>query len=274
MVRVEDVATGAVIVYSGTATEPGGPAVRRAGTLDDVALPPLSTAKLLLAASWWEHSATIDPHARKNAPDVHAMLVDGADAPGRDLALRLRRTVGSGVVLADLVRFGLRPCSSGELLRPFSPPACFTLSARATDGNWASALSIGEADIAASIEQLSLFLRAVANNGTLPASYRDPERGVMSAATAKNLQSAMLDAVDHGSAKGIRERLGDTWKIGGKTGTGPGGSQPYDGIFAGLVFDESGEARYTVICYVRHGGPGGGVPAEVAAHVVKFTLGL
>jgi hypothetical protein len=38
--------------------------------------------------------------------------------------------------------------------------------------------------------------------------------------------------------------------------TGP----PYDGWFAGLIFDPQGKARFTVATYVRHGGLGGETP--------------
>ncbi|HEV3455513.1 MAG TPA: penicillin-binding transpeptidase domain-containing protein, partial [Thermoanaerobaculia bacterium] len=97
---------------------------------------------------------------------------------------------------------------------------------------------------------------------------------IMRAETARRLQLAMLDAVQRGSAAGIRERLGGQWKIGGKTGTGPGGAHPYDGCFVGLVFDPRGEPRYTVATYIKAGGRGGGVAAEVSADLARFLVGL
>jgi len=275
---LEDVRTGGVIVLAGTASNPGGDGVRPAGVMADAGFPPLSTVKLMLAASWLQHEGSIDAQARQSAPDLNEMLVEGHDAPGRGLALLLRQTVGSEAVLADLARFGFPACAGGKSARPFSPPACVEFSAKTSDEDWASALSIGEANITVSLPQLSGFLRAVGSAeqpapSLAPAVEKLPGN-MVSAATAMALEAAMQQAVERGTAKGIRGRLGENWKMGGKTGTGGGHPPPYDGIFAGLVFDEHGRAVYTVICYVRRGGLGGGAAAEIAADVARFVLGL
>jgi len=94
--------------------------------------------------------------------------------------------------------------------------------------------------------------------------------------TALRLQSAMRDAVQRGTAKGIAKALADTgWEIGGKTGSG--GSAPVgpqsDGWFAGLIFDPQGKARFTVATFVRHGGPGGGNAATISAELARFIIG-
>lgn len=60
--------------------------------------------------------------------------------------------------------------------------------------------------------------------------------------------------------------------LGGKTGTGPASAEPYDGIFAGLIYDRSGTPRYTVVTYVRSGGYGGGTAAEISADAAAFLL--
>jgi cell division protein FtsI/penicillin-binding protein 2 len=82
--------------------------------------------------------------------------------------------------------------------------------------------------------------------------------------------------VRRGTATAIADDLQETgWQIGGKTGTGPGpapiGPQS-DGWFAGLLFDRSGTARYTIAVFVRHGGPGGGNAAQVAAAVSRYIV--
>jgi beta-lactamase class D len=68
---------------------------------------------------------------------------------------------------------------------------------------------------------------------------------------------------------GILGRMGQKWKLGGKTGTN---SDP-DGIFAGLVCDASGAPRYAFATYIKLGGKGGGVAAEVSADLMKFIVG-
>jgi cell division protein FtsI/penicillin-binding protein 2 len=94
--------------------------------------------------------------------------------------------------------------------------------------------------------------------------------------TAARLQTAMRGVVQRGSAQTIAHTLDGTgWQIGGKTGTGPGlGSTgpPYDGWFAGLVFDPQGKARFTVATYVRHGGLGGENAAIISAQLARFLI--
>ena len=276
LVMMQSVKTGAALVVAGTANAPGGghpSAISRAPLL------PLSTVKLMTAASWLDHEKNEDSRAGKATADtLSKMLVDGLDDPGRLLALDLRRAVGSEAVLDDLTRFGFPRCAKSVPSTPDSPRPCVALSAKTIDADWASALSIGEANLTVSLAQLSGFLRAIGNGwkpilSAAPSSRRKPGQ-MVSAATAIALQRLMLQTVETGTAKGIRGRLGAQWKLGGKTGTGPAQEQPYDGVFAGLVFDENSVAQYTAICYVQHGGPGGGPPAEIAADTAKFILGL
>jgi hypothetical protein len=58
---------------------------------------PLSLAKVFLAASWWDRRL---PDVLKEAPsakpvDLHEMLVGGSDASGKQVALALRKAVGT-----------------------------------------------------------------------------------------------------------------------------------------------------------------------------------
>src|SRR5262249_12967781 len=100
---------------------------------------------------------------------------------------------------------------------------------------------------------------------------------VVEAATAAKLMAAMRDTVARGSAKRIAHAMDGTgWAIGGKTGTGGRAGAPMeqqDGWFAGLAFDEQGEARYTVATFVRQGGLGAGNAAEICVQTARFVIG-
>jgi cell division protein FtsI/penicillin-binding protein 2 len=102
-------------------------------------------------------------------------------------------------------------------------------------------------------------------------------RRMMTETATKQLISALLDTVKRGTATGISGALkGTGWSIGGKTGTGGVAGAPFedqDGWFAGLIFDESLKARYTVATFVRHGGAGGGKAAEISAEEARFLAG-
>ena len=213
----------------------------------DTSVLPLSVAKLWLAASWWERARAAEPIS------VHEMIVHGRDDDGRRLAAALRRTVGPTSIVEDLRRWG----------------ATTILSDSTPDSVWNDALSIGEANVETDVLRVSRFLQAVGNDGVAePGSVRR-----MRPETARRLQAAMLDAVSRGSGREIADSLsGTAWRIGGKTGTGPGSTPPgkeYDGWFAGLVADPAGRARFTVAAYVRRGGKGGGHAARICAALAR-----
>jgi hypothetical protein len=214
---------------------------------------PLSTTKLFLAALSRERGV-------RTSVDVPQLIAQGSDADGRTLALDLRHAAGSETILADLAHFGFPACSAHQTVN------CFALSPQTSDADWASTLSIGEYRIRVTLERLSDFLGIIGRSGT------DLHNRILHIATAHEMQVAMRDAVMNGTAKGIKDRLPIGFAIGGKTGTGPEGAQPGDGIFAGLVFDARARARYTVAVYVRGGGPGGGAAAEIAADLSAFVI--
>jgi hypothetical protein len=214
---------------------------------------PLSTTKLFLAAMALDRGV----HSSVDVPDL---IVHGSDADGRTLALELRHSTGTATILADLARFGFPPCSAKRALN------CFSLSPKTSDSDWASTLSIGESRIRVTLARLSDFLGMIGRNGT------DLHKRILNFPTAHILQLAMRNAVATGTEKGIKDRLPPGFMIGGKTGTGPAGANPYDGIFAGLVFDAHTRARYTVAVYVRGSGPGGGAAAEIAADMAAFVI--
>jgi cell division protein FtsI/penicillin-binding protein 2 len=156
------------------------------------------------------------------------------------------------------------------------------------DAEWANAFSLGETEFVVTMLHVSRFLQAVGNNGMVlpPIARKETDKPVAQAAatyrrimqenTALWLQAAMRDVVQNGSAQSIAHALDGTgWQIGGKTGTGPGlgsAGPPYDGWFAGLVFDPEGKARFTVATYVRHGGPGGENAALISAQLARYLI--
>ena len=57
--------------------------------------------------------------------------------------------------------------------------------------------------------------------------------------------------------------------MGGKTGTAQVRGQADNGWFAGLLFDSSGNARFTIVAFLEGGGPGSGGPTAIAAAVAR-----
>ena len=213
---------------------------------------PLSVAKLLLVALYREHRAELPASV---APDVERIVAQSADNPGRRLALDLHRALGSGLLLRDLARMGFPACTASR------PRNCTTLAENSPASLWAESLSLGEVGFRVTLPGLSRFLRMIGNDG----SGGHGER-VVRPATARLLRQAMFRTVEAGTARRARGRLHGLGRMGGKTGTGPAGRQPYDGIFAGLIFGNDGTPRFTVVTYVRRGG-GSVVAAEISAEM-------
>ena len=309
---VQDVRTGALVAFA--ASQPSEV---------DVTTPvsPLSLSKLLLAASWWDNrqpdssfdSTRGTPNAQNPAyrsrVTVHEMLVGGSDSAGRQVAVALRKSVGTKTVIEDFRRYGFGGRTGlsqdgkywGELApvwktRLAPAPAYVSLSNEINDTEWAEALSIGETNIKVTALHVSRFLQAVGNDGVMLPPKAKEERSTHSApkslmsrqelnnsirvieqGTALRLQSAMRDAVERGTAKSIAKALEDTgWQIGGKTGSGPAllpKGDLVDGWFAGLIFDPQGNARFTVATFVRGGGYGGENAAKISAELARYIIG-
>lgn len=305
---VFDVPTGSLVAFASLPAPEG--AARPIAPLNvTTPVAPLSLAKLFLAASWWDRglpdrrfdcvrNATPDKTEPMTIPE---MIVTGCDLPAKQMAIALRKKIGAKAVLADLERFGFGPRSepardgtfwadlAPEWPNTLVPAVSYTLlSAETNDSEWADALSLGEKNFVVTILHISRFLQAVGNKGRvvsltarkerdyLVAKPTASSRRLMQEKTALRLQAAMRDVVQRGSAQAIAHTLDGTgWQIGGKTGTGPGlGSSglPYDGWFAGLVFDPQGRARFTVATYVRHGGPGGENAALISAELALYVV--
>ena len=309
---VQDVRTGALVAFA--ASQPSNL---------DVTTPlmPLSLSKLLLAASWWDNrrpdssfdstrgTADAPNPAYRSRVSVHEMLVGGSDSAGMQMAVALRRAVGTASVLRDFKRYGFGQRTDSPRDETFwaelaptwrtrltPAPAYLSLSDETKDAEWADTLSIGQANMSVTALHVSRFLQAVGNGGVMltplareeqpapsvagpPASrrrLRDSIR-IMRESTARRLQSAMRDAVRRGTANAVADDLKDTgWQIGGKTGSGwalmPKGEQ-MDGWVAGLIFDSRGKARFTVATFVRQGGIGGGNAAKISAELARYVIG-
>jgi cell division protein FtsI/penicillin-binding protein 2 len=293
---MQDVHTGCLVVFAASDPE----------TLDvTTPLLPLSTVKLLLAASWWDHGQPetfyMDDDHQFSVSD---MVVTGNDNAGRRLALALRRLIGREAVLKDFNRYGFNPVGNTRTdvnfwseiapewksrLTPIT--SGHSLASGTATQDWEDTLSIGEARFTTTALHLSRFLQAVGNGGVMLAAVaraEQPEaRGhtgaatnstrIMQESTARKLRTAMCGVVQRGTAKSVGKVLAGTgWQIGGKTGTGPGPDAPgpqSDGWFAGLVFDPNGNARFTVATFVRHGGLGGGNAARISAELARFLIG-
>jgi beta-lactamase class A len=286
---VQDVRTGALVAFA--ASEPS--------KLDaSTQVLPLSLSKVFLAASWWDRQQpdVLESALPGKSVDLHEMLVGGSDSAGRQVALALRRAVGTQSVLSDLRRFGFN--GGGESLwvevdpqwrQRLTPQPAYANIEALTEEDWSSALSIGESYMMTTALQVSRFFQAVGNGGLLcvpvalrmtagraPAAGADcqaPTR-MVEEATAGKLMSAAIDTVERGSARRIAGALHDSgWAIGGKTGTGGRTGAPMDaqdGWFAGLIFDRQGKARYSVATFVRRGGLGSGHAAEISVALARF----
>jgi cell division protein FtsI/penicillin-binding protein 2 len=300
---VQDVSTGAILLFA--ASEPARL---------DVSTPvlPLSLSKVFLAASWWDHNQpdmkfenihgieNVKNPAYRSRVDVHEMLVDGSDSAGKQMAVALRKAVGTDVVLADLRRYGFNAGHESfwaddnpQWRKRLAPRPADASPNGLNDEEWGSALSIGESHMAISALEVSRFFQAVGNDGLVcsPVALRmtagsrhlkqqpciDSTR-MMKKVTANQLIDAMLETVKRGTASGISGTLKHTgWSIGGKTGTGGVAGAPLneqDGWFAGLIFDPGLKARFTVATFVRRGGAGGGNAAEISAGLARFLAAI
>ena len=157
------------------------------------------------------------------------------------------------------------------------PPSRIRISPETGDAEWAQ-LSIGQGPVDVTVVGVSRFIQAIGNDGVMmPPTFEaelgaDPPGGerVMTAEVARKLQQAMLRVVREGTGRSALPALrGTGWQLGGKTGTAQVPGQPDNGWFAGLLFDPSGNPRFTVVAFVERGGPGSGAPTAIAAAVAR-----
>ena len=251
-IDVTEVGSGRQIAYAGlTATGKDDPNLAA-----DALVQPLSVIKVFVAAEWIDRGfadTMIDCEpAGGHAPrrmSVDEMLITGCDSAGARMATILRQKLGADTVLRDLRRFGLLH---------------LTLPPDASDADWGAALTLGERDVPVSAEEVSTFLRAIAQGGAT----------LVSAETARRLRAALDDVVTRGTATPVKDMLaGTSWRIGGKTGTGPGNCGDHcDGWFASIESDAA-QPRYIILAYVRGKGLGSGVAAHAAATIAQHLVG-
>lgn len=240
-IAISEVRSGRLVLFASTGGDANTPYL------------PLSTTKLLIAASLLSHPIKADGAAR-------AMLVHSRDVDARVHALAVRRALGTRAALKELASFGFPPCRAKQRVD------CFALSSKTPDHEWAEVLSLGERGILVTLPHLVEFLRAVGNDGVMGG------RRVMSPQAARQLQLALRETVTDGTASSAAGILPLPWRMGGKTGSGPGTAGRLDGIFAGLIFDARGRARYAFATYVRKGGLGGGAAAAISAEMAKIVI--
>jgi cell division protein FtsI/penicillin-binding protein 2 len=150
-------------------------------------------------------------------------------------------------MLHELRRYGL----SGISLAP-----------DADDTEWGQVLSLGE-DRAVTPKQVSAFMRNIGVGGA----------GLFSEQTALRLRTALEGVVQRGTADTIKNALSGTgWRIGGKTGTGPGQCGDHcDGWFASLLSDKD-KSRYVILVFIQGQGLGSGVAAHAAAAIAEYLV--
>jgi hypothetical protein len=223
----------------------------------------------------------------------HGMLVPSCNTAAVVMGQRLREHLGTEAFAEGLRRYGFAPyddaapegleadfwntASSAWQRRMSPPPSRVRIGERTGPAEWGQ-ISIGQGPVDVTAIQISRFVQAIGNGGVMVpptiewdrAAERASGRRIMGEVTARRLQLAMRDVVDRGTGRSVQPLLrGSRWDLGGKTGTAQRPGAADDGWFAGLVFDERDEARYTVVVYLRGGGPGGGRPATVAAGMTR-----
>ena len=243
-IDVRDVSSGQVLHVSSAGQQ---------DLADNSLIPSLSIIKVYLAVQWLEHGFGSTAVACGTGPTVRRMLVDevlisGCDSAAKRMAGILRRTLGSEQMLRELRRYGL----DGISLRP-----------DANDTEWGQVLSLGEDEVPVTPQQLSAFMRAIGEGGA----------GLFSERTARRVGAALEHSVQRGTADTIKNALAGTgWRIGGKTGTGPGQCGAHcDGWFASLLSDQD-RPRYVILVFIRGRGFGSGLAAHTAASIAKYLI--
>lgn len=308
-VVVQDVQTGALVAYAATGTPQQAPlGIRRyaaPGSVFKLALAALWWESGQPAETRLACPARIQVTPRSSIQNFegtargvltapHEMLVYSCNTAAVQMALELRERIGSEAFVDAYQRFGFAPYageppdgvepefwntgSEAWQRRMSPPPARIRIGERTSRQEWAQ-LAIGQGPVDVTPIQVSRFVQAIGNRGVmLPPALEweralEPREGrrIMSDATAQRLQAAMKGVVQRGTATRARALLeGSPWSLGGKTGTAQVARADDDGWFAGLMFDEQGRPRYSVVVYLQGGGPGGRAPAALAAQMTRL----
>ena len=311
-VVVQDVATGAVLAYAATGGPEDPPLGIKSyappGSVFKLALaalwwdsglgdPPIPCPSEIQVTPR-SRIRNFEMRARGVVRGPTGMLTPSCNTGAVWMALHMRERLGSEAFVDAYRKYGFEPYAkkppqdtvrgfwntgSERWAKRMSPPLSRVRIHEGTGrAEWAQ-LAIGQGPVDATPIGISRFVQAIGNGGViLPATLEwerleevpEGER-IMKAETARKLQVAMLSVVDSGTAVSAAPLLqGLQWDMGGKTGTAQISGRPDDGWFAGLVFDPSGKPRYTVVVYLRGGGPGGRMPAAVAAGMTRVMSGV
>jgi hypothetical protein len=223
----------------------------------------------------------------------HEMLVYSCNTTAVRMAMMMRERLGEEAFVEAYRRFGFLPyteeapsgfqrdfwaTTSDDWARRVSPPpARIRIGERTGPAEWAQ-LAIGQGPLDATPIHVSRFLQAIGNGGVMmrptleQAVLEEPREGerVMSQETARRLMLAMREVVDRGTGRRALPVLeGLTWDLGGKTGTAQVSGAPDNGWFGGLVFGPDNRPRYTVVVFLKGGGPGGRAPTVIAAGMTR-----
>ncbi|HEX2091241.1 MAG TPA: penicillin-binding transpeptidase domain-containing protein [Longimicrobiaceae bacterium] len=307
-VIVQEVRTGAVVAYAATGNAqdpplgikqyaPPGSVFKLAlaalwweGGLGDPLIPCPSTIQITPRAS----ISNFEMRARGVVEGPTGVLIPSCNTGAVWMAQQARQRLGEQAFVEAYRRFGFEPYTRGspptDTVRDFwstssdawarrmSPPVSrIRIHERTGVAEWAQ-LSIGQGPVDVTPIAVSRFVQAIGNGGVMLPPTLEWERAqdvpegrrVMSAETSRKLQVAMLRVVDEGTAASAAPLLeGTGWEMGGKTGTAQLPGKPDDGWFAGLIYGPDRRPRYTVVVYLRGGGPGGRAPAAVAAGMTR-----
>lgn len=231
-------------------------------------------------------------------PQVSApteMLVHSCNTTVVEMALEMRERLGEEAFAEAYRFFGVEPYAEGNAptaadadfwntgsqawrRRLSPPPARVRLSPSTSREEWAQ-LAIGQGPIDVTPIHMARFLSAIGNGGMMvrPSVEQDrvesPEEmgRILSPETTSKLLAAMREVVDRGTARSTAPTLaGLDWDLAGKTGTAQVARSPDNGWFAGLILDPSGTPRYSIITLLIGGGPGGRLPAAIAAGMTRY----
>jgi hypothetical protein len=311
-VVVQDVSTGALLAYAATGGPEDPPlGVKRyapPGSVFKLALaalwwesglgdPPIPCPSEIQVTPR-SRIRNYEGRARGTVIGPSGMLTPSCNTAAVWMAQQMRDRLGSDAFIEAYRRYGFEPYARKapqDTLRDFwntgserwakrmsPPPNRIRISEKTGRQEWAQ-LSIGQGPVDATPIGISRFIQAIGNDGVMLSPTLEWERldeapegrRIMQAGTARKLQAAMLSVVDSGTARSALPLLeGLRWDLGGKTGTAQIPGRPDDGWFSGLIFDPSGRPRYTVVVYLRGGGPGGRLPAAVAGGMTRVMSGV
>ncbi len=306
-VVVQDVRTGAMVAYASTGGPDQPPLgiqeYAAPGSVFKLAVAALwwengmpDTTLACPSSIRLSSRATIQNSGGFSIPQVSApeeMLVFSCNTTAVRMALLMRERLGERAFVDAYRRFGFVPYTDeapGGFQRDFwatrsdawarrmsPPPARIRIGEETGAAEWGQ-LAIGQGPLDATPVHIARFVQAIGNGGVMltPTIERAmlgegrEEGRIMSEETARRLMRAMREVVDRGTARGTLPTLrGLDWDLGGKTGTAQVAGAPDNGWFAGLVFGPDDRPRYSVVVFLRGGGPGGRAPAHIAAELTR-----